>query len=199
MVIVFTGLYAIPDTEASNLKYDGSDIVTIPPIVVNNIEAIFAEHHDWLRARLRRSIGDAFAADDVAAETFAQLLATPLSHHIREPKALLTTVSQRIVYEIWRRRDLEQACLQALAHFRSEEYVGSPEDHMLLLEALRAMDRALAGLSSRECAAFLLYKLDDLTYPEIALQLEISASVARRYVAKGLLHCYKACSFAPLA
>ena len=70
---------------------------------------------------------------------------------------------------------------------------------MQLLEALRAMDRALAGLSRRECAAFLLYKLDGLTYPDIALQLGISASVARRYVAKGLLQCYKACSFAPLA
>ena len=173
--------------------------MTSSSIDANNIEAIFVAHHSWLRARLRRSVGDGFAADDVAAETFAQLLAAPLAQHIREPKALLTTISQRIVYEIWRRRDLEQACLQALEHSSSEQYASSPEDQMLLLEALRAMDRALAGLSSRECAAFLLYKLDDLTYPEIALQLGISASVARRYVAKGLLQCYKACSFAPLA
>jgi RNA polymerase sigma factor (sigma-70 family) len=180
-------------------KYDRDNTVTISSIGANDIEAIFVEHYGWLRARLRRNVCDAFAADDVAAETFAQLLAAPLAQHIREPKALLTTISQRIVYEIWRRRDLEEACLQALKHGSGEQYASSPEDQMVLFEALHAMDRALAGLSYRERAAFLLYKLDDLTYPEIALQLGISASVARRYVAKGLLQCYKACSFAPLA
>ena len=180
-------------------EYWENDIVTTSSIIANNIEAIFVEYHSWLRTRLRRTVGDAFAAEDVAAETFTQLLAAPVTQHIREPKALLTTISQRIVYEMWRRRDLEEACLQALAHGSGDQYAISPEDQMLLLEALRAMDRALAGLSPRERTAFLLYKLDELTYPEIAAQLDISPSVARRYVAKGLLQCYKASGFTSLA
>ncbi|KAF1039356.1 MAG: putative RNA polymerase sigma factor FecI [Herbaspirillum frisingense] len=172
--------------------------MTTPPTALNSIEAIFIEHHAWLRTRLRRSVGDAYAAEDVAAETFTQLLASPPAQQVREPKALLTTISQRIVYEMWRRRDLEEACLQALAHASADQHVISPEDQMQLLEALRAMDKALAGLSSKECAAFLLYKLDGLTYQEIGDQLHITASVARRHVAKGLLQCYKAADFKPL-
>jgi len=165
---------------------------------MNRIEALFIEHHGWLRTRLRRSVGDVFAADDVASETFTQLLSSPPPQDVREPRALLTTISRRIVYELWRRRDLEEACLQALAHRSADDHAISPEDQLQLLQALRAMDQALAGLSSRECAAFLLYKLDGLTYQDIGQQLHITPSVARRYVAKGLLHCYKAAGFAPL-
>lgn len=173
--------------------------MTTSSVTTRNIEAIFVEYYGWLRTRVRRSVGDTFAAEDVAAETFSQLLAAPAAQHIREPKALLTTISQRIVYEMWRRRDLEEACLQALAQSNGDQYAISPEDQMLLLEALRAMDKALNGLSARERAAFLLYKLEEMTYPEIAAQLDISPSVARRYVAKGLLQCYKASGFTPLA
>ena len=165
---------------------------------MSRIEAIFIEHHGWLRTRLRRSVGDAFTADDVAAETFTQLLHSPPPQEVREPRALLTTISRRIVYELWRRRDLEEACLQALAHVSGDVQAISPEDQLQLLQALRAMDQALAGLSAKECAAFLLYKLDGLTYQAIGEQLRITPSVARRYVAKGLLQCYKAAGFAPL-
>lgn len=165
---------------------------------MSKIEAIFIEHHGWLRTRLRRSVGDAFAADDVASETFTQLLSSPPPQEVREPRALLTTISRRIVYELWRRRDLEEACLQALAHAAGDAQAISPEDQLQLLQALRAIDRALAGLSAKECAAFLLYKLDGLTYQAIGEQLRITPSVARRHVAKGLLQCYKAAGFEPL-
>lgn len=100
----------------------------------------------------------------MAAETFTQLLHSPPPQEVREPRALLTTISRRIVYELWRRRDLEEACLQALAHVSGDVQAISPEDQLQLLQALRAMDQALAGLSAKECAAFLLYKLDGLTY-----------------------------------
>lgn len=174
-----------------------SNLMSDPLGAMNQIEAMFIEHHGWLRTRLRRSVGDAFAAEDVAAETFTQLLTSP-PQEVREPRALLTTISRRIVYELWRRRDLEEACLQALAHTNGEAQAISPEDQLQLLQALRAMDQALAGLTAKECAAFLLYKLDGLTYQAIGEQLRITPSVARRYVAKGLLQCYKAAGFAPL-
>jgi RNA polymerase sigma factor (sigma-70 family) len=172
----------------------------IPPTLSTTdvFASLFAEHHGWLRARLRRVLGDVFTAEDIASESFTQLLSNAQPALIREPKALLTTISQRLVYDLWRRRDLEQACLQALALRDGDQYQSSPEEEMLLLEALRAMDRALASLSKRECAAFLLYKLDGLSYADIGQQLDVPATVARRYVAKGLLQCYNACNYAPL-
>jgi DNA-directed RNA polymerase specialized sigma24 family protein len=33
---------------------------------------------------------------------------------IDEPRAFLRTIATRILYKIWRRRDLERACMEAL-------------------------------------------------------------------------------------
>lgn len=48
------------------------------------------------------------------AETFLRVLSLPDPAQIREPRALLTTIAQRLMQEGWRRRDLERSYLQML-------------------------------------------------------------------------------------
>lgn len=156
------------------------------------VEQLFKSHYSWLRARVWARMGDSFIADDVASETFVQLASLPDPSAIREPRALLTTISRRIGYEIWRRRDLERACVQAMAVQGDADLAPSPEEQALLQEALFAIDTALQGLSLGERQAFLLYRFEDLTHAQIGEQIGCAPSVARRYIAKALKHCYLA-------
>jgi RNA polymerase sigma-70 factor (ECF subfamily) len=65
----------------------------------------------------------------------------------------------------------------------------SPEERESQLETLQLIDTMLDGLSGKTREAFLLSQLDGLKYSEIALQLGVSVSSVKKYVAKAIEHC----------
>ncbi len=91
------------------------------------VGGLFRSHYDWLCSRLQRHLDSRAHAEDIAADTFTQLLSAPGVLPIRQPRALLTTIAQRLMYQVWRRRDLERAYLDALANDETST-VPSPED-----------------------------------------------------------------------
>lgn len=151
---------------------------------------LFRQHYDWLQGRLRRHLESGASAEDLAAETFVQLLASPVLAPIREPRALLTTIARRLLFQLWRRRDLERAYLQSLDPEAADER--SPEQIAELLEALQRIDQLLDGLPAKVKATFLLSQIDGLTYPEIARTLGISQRSVSDYMTKALQRCLKA-------
>jgi len=151
----------------------------------------FQQHYAWLAGRMGRKTGCRFGAEDLASEAFAQLLQKPGWQNTREPRALLTTIAQRLLYEIWRRRDLEQAYLTWAAD-QPQATLPSPEERALLLEALTTIDRVLDGLPAKARTAFLYSQLDGLTYPEIAERLDVSVRMVQKYMTQALRLCYLA-------
>jgi RNA polymerase sigma-70 factor (ECF subfamily) len=147
------------------------------------LQSIFRENFTWLRDRMRRHAGSHHGAEDVAAETFLQLAQHRDLEQVREPRALLTTIAKRVLFETWRRRDLEQAYLETLAHVPHPTYP-SPEERALVIEALLAVDAALDALPEKVRRAFLHSQLDAMTYAEIGTQLGVSASMVRQYMAR---------------
>lgn len=77
------------------------------------VGGLFRSHYQWLCTRLRRHLDSSAHAEDIAADTFVQFLTSPGVVPIRQPRALLTTIAQRLMYQLWRRRDLERAYLDA--------------------------------------------------------------------------------------
>ncbi|AUG03745.1 RNA polymerase subunit sigma [Pseudomonas sp. 09C 129] len=156
------------------------------------VGGLFRSHYDWLCSRLRYHLHHSLdaSAEDIAADTFVQLLSRPEVLPIRQPRALLTTISQRLVYQLWRRRDLERAYLDALQH--DEETVQpSPQDLAQMLEALEAIDRLLDGLPAKVRATFLLSQVNGLTYPQIAEQLGISQRSVSDYMTRAAQRCLR--------
>lgn len=153
------------------------------------VGGLFSSHYDWLCNRLRRYVHESASAEDIAADTFLQLLSRPEILPIRQPRALLTTISQRLIYQLWRRRDLERAHLDTLQHDEDAE-VPSPEDQAQMMEALEATDRLLNGLPSKVRAAFLLSLVNGLTYAQIAEELGISQRSVSDYMAQAIKRCY---------
>ena len=108
---------------------------------------------------------------------------------IREPRAFLTTVARRVMVSHLRRREVERAYLDALAHL-PENLAPSPEERAIVLETLMEIDRILDGLPAKVRQAFLWAQLDGLSYAEIAERLGVSLSSVKQYMARAIRQCY---------
>jgi RNA polymerase sigma-70 factor (ECF subfamily) len=148
----------------------------------------FRHSYGWLKARLWRKVGCQHLAEDLSSEAFVQLSATNDILSVREPRALLTTIAQRLVFDFWRRRDLENAYLAELARAPSLS-VQSEEEKYEMVQALAEIDKKLAGLPPRVKLAFLYSQVDGMTYAEIAGKLGVSTSMVGQYMTKALAHC----------
>lgn len=70
----------------------------------------------------------------------------PASEPLREPRAFLTTVTHRVLFAHWRRRDLEHAYLEALSAFSEDALAPSAEECAAVLQVLSRLDAVLCGL-----------------------------------------------------
>jgi len=154
-------------------------------------QALYLRHHGWLVARLRRKLGCAWDAADLAQSTFVRVLTASGQRleELAEPRAYLTTVAQRLLANHLRRRQIERAYLEALASL-PEPVAPAPEVRLMVLETLCAIDRLLDGLPVVARKAFLLWRLEELTQEEIAEQLGLSRTTVRRHLAAAAERCY---------
>ncbi|WP_166219107.1 sigma-70 family RNA polymerase sigma factor [Pseudomonas atagonensis] len=151
----------------------------------DNLDTLFRAHYQWLCSYLRRHLHDAASVEDIAAETFTQLLEAPALTAIREPRALLTTVAQRLLYRRWRRADLERRYQQQI----NVDTVASPEELAQLAQTLKRLDHSLQRLPGKVRLTFLLARIDGLTYPQIAAELGISQRSVSVYMTRSQALC----------
>ena len=65
----------------------------------------------------------------------------------------------------------------------------SPEERQIILDTLLAIDALLNTLPFKVRRAFLLSRLDGLSYREIAAELGVSERMVKKYMAQAMLHC----------
>jgi len=152
------------------------------------VAELYTDHHGWLKNWLRRKLGCADRAADLAHDTFLRLLNREEAVNIQEPRAFLSTIAQGLIANHFRRQKIEQAWLETLAQL-PEAQAPSPETRALMLETLVDIDRRLDALGTPIRRAFLLSQLDGLPQAEIAARLGVSVPTVKRYVAKALVAC----------
>ena len=155
------------------------------------ISNLYCEHHGWLFGWLRRKLGCARNAEDLAQDTFTRILnARESVATLREPRAFLSTTARRLIIDQVRRKHIENAYLQELAlTAQALEGFQSPEQILTTLEALEHIAFILEGMQDKVRQAFVLYYLDSLKQSEIARQLALSDRTVRKYLIQALLHC----------
>lgn len=115
------------------------------------VAALYQDHHGWLRKKL----GCAYHAADLAHDTFVRNLTSRRESLGREPRALLTHITKGLVIDHWRRQEVERAYLEVIAGL-PEPLAPSAEAHALIVEALTRIDAMLASLPERTHEMFLL-------------------------------------------
>lgn len=163
-----------------------------PPAPHADIRALYIDHHAWLLGWLRRRLHHGDSAADLAQDTFVHILGKPERlQELRQPRAWLSTVAHGLLVDRVRRQRLERAYLEAIAHLPEAE-VPSPESQLILLETLARVDALLDGLRPKVRMAFLLSRLEGLSYKEIAVRLAVSLGSVEKYMASAIRHCYLA-------
>lgn len=157
----------------------------------DDVAKLYVEHHPWLLGWLRRKLGGADHAADLAHDTFARILGVQARQHqfaLKEPRAYLTTVARRLLINHVQRQKLERAWIDALA-LLPEPQMPSPERQLLVLETLQQLDAMLDSLPSKVREAFLLAQLDGLTYVQVGARLGVTERTVKRYMAQAFEQC----------
>lgn len=154
-----------------------------------SVEGLYLVHRRWLTEWLRSRLGCPDNAADLAQDTFMRLLTAREVKPIREPRAFLTTVAKRVLFNHYRRQDLERAYLEALSQM-PEPLAPSEEHRAIILQTLLELDALLDGLPVLVKRAFLLAQVDGLGYQDIADELGISLATVKRYLHKAAMRCY---------
>lgn len=151
---------------------------------------LYQEHHEWLVRWIARRTYNRDNAQDIAQDTFIRLLNKPAVYNeIRSPRAWLTKVAGNLVTDDIRRKILEENYVAYLESMPETAYF-SPEEQFQLLKLLEQIDSLLSSLRSIEKKAFLMVRLDGLSYKEVASQLGVSLSSIEKYIAKAMFECY---------
>jgi RNA polymerase sigma factor (sigma-70 family) len=158
---------------------------------VDPIAELYSSHRGWLQGWLRKKVGCLYQAADIVQDTFVKLLALPQLPVLREPRAYLLVTANHLLINQFRRRKLEEETLRTMAILAEDSWMHSPEEiaatRQLLKQTLLLLVRELDEKPRR---AFLLARVDGMSYAEIAVELDVSESSVKQYLAKVLAHCH---------
>lgn len=163
----------------------------VADLATRQLEELYAEHHGWLQAWLRRKLGNGADAADFAQDTFIRLLTRPAPRGFGsfvEARAYLRKVASGLCIDLWRRREIEQAWLQTLAT-QPEATAPSPEHQAIIIETLLEIGAMLSRLSQKAATAFVMAQVNGMPYRDIAAKLDVSERMVKKYIAQAMLQC----------
>ena len=149
----------------------------------------FFEHYEELVGTWTRRLRNRALAEDLAHDTFIRVLKRPQQFDCDvHARSYLATIARGLCIDHWRRRQLEQAWLQALSQ-QPQALQPSPEQQAIIVETLHEVDAMLQRLPQRVSDAFILAQLHGMPYKDIAVEIGVSERMIKKYLAQALLHC----------
>lgn len=139
----------------------------------------------YFRARIR----DHSEADDLVQEVFARILARRADQPVSNLRGYVFQTAASVLADRARRRGVRHAD----AHFpfdpeRHGDEELDPHRHASGKEDLRAAVEALMTLPERTRTIFILHRLEDRKYREVAVQLGISVSAVEKHMVRAIQH-----------
>lgn len=153
-----------------------------------SIATLYLDHHGWLQGWLRRKLGDASQAADLAHDTYVRLLQSRRTEFGQQPRAFLTHVAKGLLIDHWRRQEVERAYLDTIA-LLPEAQSPSPETRLLVLETLCRVEAMLRAMPTQTREIFLMAQLDELSYQQIADRRGTSLATVKRHMRAAFLTC----------
>jgi RNA polymerase sigma-70 factor (ECF subfamily) len=154
---------------------------------LTSFDGFVSAHHAEIHRFCARVTGRASAADDLSQETFLRAYRAyadlPQSANARAWVFAIAANLCRNHFRSEKRRRLAHAAVQAIP---GDSGPAGPERETLFNEGVALIEQAIAGLPMKQRLAFVMRKLHELDYDQVAETLNCSAETARAHVFQAL-------------
>lgn len=158
------------------------------------VEGLVQSHGEQLRLFLLRRVRNRADIADLVQEIFLRMLRVPDAEAIRSPEAYLFTVARHVVQQHTLKQSRAPVSVElqdVLIESRSETLL-DPALEVSAQQSVAALRQALSDMPPRARAALLMHRREGVTIEEIGKRLGVSRPMAKKYLAKALVHCRQA-------
>lgn len=158
-------------------------------ITDSSIERLYRDYRVLLCAYVRRRFGAGPPdPEEIAQEAFARL-ACKSGEIVPNPKAFLMLTARNVAIDAYRRQRRGQSAFDSVRTLEENSLDFDAFDVLSSKEELQRLGSIIDTLKPRQRVAFLLHRVDGLSFVEIARQLGISQSGARLLVETAFATC----------
>ena len=143
----------------------------------------FNKWYNPIRNFIYYKTGDMQTAEDIAQETFLKVWVKRSDVNIETIKHLLYTISNNLFLN---RLSHEKVTFTFKNNYRQPANTNSPEYDLEMTEFDSKLQKALSDLDDNKRTVFLMNRIDDFTYNEIAGQLGITVKAVEKRMEKAL-------------
>lgn len=149
---------------------------------------LFDAYYDELQHFIFYKSGDAEVAEDIIQDAFLKLWEVRTTVRVETARALLYTIAANLFSNRFKRMKLKLKLQSILVEDRTFE---TPEFEMEIKEFDEKLQRVISGLNENCRTVFLMNRMDNMTYNEIADNLSLSVKAVEKRMKKALEHIRK--------
>ncbi len=156
------------------------------------MDAIIAEHGPHLQRFLASRVSELTDREDIEQETYLRLLKYDNLDTVSNLRAFLFRIAENILKDRGRRN----AFRQEDKHIPVEDAVladpAPSQDHIIQGdESLALFKHSLQSMPAKQRQAFLLSRMDEMNYRDIARHMGVSVKSVEKYISDALAHIRK--------
>ncbi|MEN9443274.1 MAG: hypothetical protein RIS47_164 [Bacteroidota bacterium] len=149
---------------------------------------LFDRYFDSLRSYIYYRCGDKDLATDVAQEAFIKLWEKQETYEPKRNVGLLYKMASNLFVSRYRHQKVVDGYASSFSFVAESE---SPEEELLHTELQDSYEKALNDLPEKQRTVFLMSRMEELKYEEIAQRLDISVKAVEKRMHNALLYLRK--------
>lgn len=169
---------------------------TIHPMEIKHHQPVveaYTRYWDVIARFLRKELHGRMAeAEDLAQEVFVRYSRVLSREAVLNPKALLFRMARNLVIDSGRAEQKRQNCLTDILSLGADaraDQTATPEEEILVKEALEVIEAVVRNLPPKCRRAFVLSRYHHLTHSQISADMGISIAGVKRHINLALAKC----------